>query len=75
MTPLAECMTLADMNEAALIRAAQITLRRAILERFPAGPERQKWLRCKQNAARRGDEEIDPCNYRPLNCEPWSPRR
>jgi hypothetical protein len=35
-------MTLADMNEAAPIRAAQITLRRTFLERFPAGPERQK---------------------------------
>ena len=45
VTPLAECMTLPDQNEAALIRAAQITLRRAILERFRAGPERQKWLR------------------------------
>jgi len=38
-------MTLPDQNEAALIRAAQITLRRAILERFRAGPERQKGLR------------------------------
>jgi hypothetical protein len=32
------------MDEARLIRAAQITLRRPILERFPPGPERQKWL-------------------------------
>ena len=38
-------MTLPDQNEAALIRAAQITFRRAILERFRAGPERQKGLR------------------------------
>jgi hypothetical protein len=38
-------MTLPDKNEVALIRAAQITLQRAIPERFPAGPERQKWLR------------------------------
>jgi hypothetical protein len=33
------------MDERALIRAAQITLRRAILERFPAGRQRTAWLR------------------------------
>jgi hypothetical protein len=32
------------MDERALICAAQITLRRAILERFPPGPERDKRL-------------------------------
>jgi hypothetical protein len=33
------------MDEKAIQRAATVTLRRAILERFPRGPERQKWLR------------------------------
>jgi hypothetical protein len=33
------------MNERALIRAARITLRQAILERFPPGDERTAWLR------------------------------
>jgi hypothetical protein len=32
------------MDEARLIRAAQITLRRVIINRFPPGPERQKQL-------------------------------
>jgi hypothetical protein len=42
-------MILPRMDEQALIRAAQITLRRAILENFPPGPERDKrleWLAC-----------------------------
>ena len=34
------------MDEARLIRAAQITVRRAICERFPPGPERRAWLQC-----------------------------
>src|SRR6266513_2779043 len=33
------------MNEKALERAALVTLRRAILERLPPGPERTMWLR------------------------------
>jgi hypothetical protein len=40
-------MILPRMDERALIRAAQITLRRAILENFPPGPEREnrlEWL-------------------------------
>jgi hypothetical protein len=31
------------MDEKAIQRAATVTLRRAILERFPPGRERQKW--------------------------------
>jgi hypothetical protein len=33
------------MDERAIRRAALITLRRAILERFPPGLERRTWLR------------------------------
>jgi len=32
------------MDQGTLIRAAQITLRRAICERFPPGSQRQAWL-------------------------------
>jgi hypothetical protein len=32
------------MDEQAIRRAALITLRRAILKRFPPGPERTRWL-------------------------------
>jgi hypothetical protein len=41
------------MNERALIRAAQITLRRAILANFPPSPEREKRLQWLARAARR----------------------
>jgi hypothetical protein len=40
-------MILPRMDERALIRAAEITLRRAILQNFPPGPEpdrRLEWL-------------------------------
>jgi hypothetical protein len=33
------------MDEKAIRRAALVTLKRAILERFPPGPERRAWLR------------------------------
>jgi hypothetical protein len=39
------CTTLAGMAEQAIRRAALITLRRAICERFPPGPEWRAWLR------------------------------
>jgi hypothetical protein len=39
------------MDERALIRAAYITLRRVILETFPAGPERRAWLRWARSRA------------------------
>ena len=44
VTPLADCTTPALMDERAILRAAQITLRRAICERFPPGRERRVWL-------------------------------
>jgi hypothetical protein len=37
-------MNLPRMDERALIRAAEITLRRVILANFPPGPEREKRL-------------------------------
>jgi hypothetical protein len=37
-------MILPRMDERALIRAAEITLRRAILQNFPPGPERDRRL-------------------------------
>ena len=45
MTPVSSCPTLARMDEKAIRRAALVTLQRAILERFPPGPERRAWLR------------------------------
>jgi len=33
------------MDEKAIRRAALVTVRQAILGRFPPGPERRKWLR------------------------------
>ena len=33
------------MDEQAIKRAALVTVRRAICERFPPGPERRTWLR------------------------------
>jgi hypothetical protein len=39
------------MDERALIRAAEITLRRVILQNFPPGPERRAWLRWIQSRA------------------------
>jgi hypothetical protein len=39
------------MNDEALKRAALVTLRRAICERFPPGPERRAWLRWAQSRA------------------------
>jgi hypothetical protein len=44
------------MDQQALRRAALITLRRAILERFPAGLERTAWLR--RAASRAGQEAV-----------------
>jgi hypothetical protein len=38
------------MDEQALIRAAQITLRRAILQNFPRGLERERRLECLAQA-------------------------
>jgi hypothetical protein len=43
-------MILPGMNQRALIRAAQITLRRAILQNFPPGAERSAWLRWLRGA-------------------------
>jgi hypothetical protein len=39
------------VDEKAIRRAALITLRRAICERFPLGPERRAWLRWAVRAA------------------------
>ena len=39
------------MDEKAIRRAALITLRRAIYERFPRGPERRAWLGWVQSRA------------------------
>ena len=44
VTLAVSCTTLTGMEEKAIRRAALITLRRAICERFPPGPERQKSL-------------------------------
>jgi len=38
------------MDEQELIRAAEITIRRAILESFPPGSEREKRLECLAEA-------------------------
>ena len=45
MTPITDCTTLARMDRQAQIRGPEITLRRAILERFPMARERRAWLR------------------------------
>jgi hypothetical protein len=39
------------MDEKAIRRAALVTVRRAILERFPPGPERETWLRWAEQIA------------------------
>jgi hypothetical protein len=39
------------VDEKAIRRAALITLRRAICERFPPGPERRAWLRWVASSA------------------------
>jgi hypothetical protein len=45
LTAVASCTTLAHrMDQEAIRRAALITLRRAICERFPPGRERRAWL-------------------------------
>src|SRR6516164_3202144 len=36
------------MEKLALIRAAEITVRRAICERYPPGREREAWLGCSR---------------------------
>ena len=41
----------ASMDERAIRRAALVTVRRAILERFPPGRERRAWLRWIQSRA------------------------
>jgi hypothetical protein len=49
VTPPAVSTALAGMDAKAIRRAAFITLRRAILQNFPPGPERDKrleWLAC-----------------------------
>ena len=40
----------AGMDGQELIRAAEITLRRAILKHLPPGPEREEWLRWLEQA-------------------------
>jgi hypothetical protein len=45
VTPARVCTTLAAMDKRAIRRAALVTLRRAICERFAAGAERRAWLR------------------------------
>jgi cell division septation protein DedD len=40
----------ARMDERAVLRAAQITVRRAILQRFPLGGERERWLAWAQQS-------------------------
>jgi hypothetical protein len=47
------------MNERALIRAAEITLRRVILERFRPGAERGAWLRWMRARYAEGSD-LDP---------------
>jgi hypothetical protein len=44
VTAVADCTTLSRMDEARLIQAAQIKLRRATVKHFPPGPEREKRL-------------------------------
>jgi hypothetical protein len=41
----------ASMDERAIRRAALVTVRRAICERFPLGAERRAWLRWIQSRA------------------------
>jgi hypothetical protein len=43
---------LSVMDERAIRRAALLTLRRAIVERFPPGPERTWWLRWAARVAK-----------------------
>jgi hypothetical protein len=50
----ADWMILPRMEERALIRPAEITLRRAILQNFPPGPERRAWLRWAASVRERG---------------------
>jgi hypothetical protein len=52
MIPDAASAKLSGMDEKAITRAALITVRRAILERFPPGPERTRWLRWAVHAAK-----------------------
>jgi len=42
------------MDEKAIRRAALVTVRRAILERFPPGRERDAWLRWVERLAEKG---------------------
>jgi hypothetical protein len=44
VTPPSICTPLATLDEQAIRRAALITLRRAILQNFPPGPERDERL-------------------------------
>jgi len=43
VTPATACTTPPAMDERAIRRAALTTVRRAICERFPPGPERRAW--------------------------------
>jgi len=46
------CPMLSVMDERAIRRAVLLTLRRAIVERFPPGPERTWWLRWAARVAK-----------------------
>jgi len=61
----------------AIRRAALITLRRTICEALStrSGATEVAEMAHNEHANRQGDEEVNPCNCPPSNCEPWSLRR